>query len=229
MGYTRGRAIEIRLEPGGQMKACIACPTVAVPKAGQYLLASNGDDVGAPLGIPLFIAEGCINGFWTAPPIPNTWNPGTNLDLVGPLGHAFTLPRDVRRLGLAAMGDTALRLMPLAEGASRAQRSLTLFTDLPLPALPASVEAYPIASLAEALDWPDFMAIDLPLQRLGELRGMFGLKDGSRLPFPAQVLITVPMPCAGLAGCGACAVPGRRGWKLACEDGPVFDLDSLKW
>ena len=130
---------------------------------------------------------------------------------------------------MAAMGDTVLRLMPLIEDVSRAQRSITLFTDLPLPALSASVEAYPIASLAEALDWPDFMAIDLPLQRLGELRAMFGLTDGSRLPFPAQVLITTPMPCAGLAGCGVCAVPGRRGWKLACEDGPVFELDGLKW
>jgi NAD(P)H-flavin reductase len=37
------------------------------------------------------------------------------------------------------------------------------------------------------------------------------------------------MPCSGLADCGVCAVPARRGYKLACKDGPVFDLDELDW
>jgi NAD(P)H-flavin reductase len=35
------------------------------------------------------------------------------------------------------------------------------------------------------------------------------------------------MPCGGVADCGACAVETRLGWKLACEDGPVFDLIDL--
>jgi hypothetical protein len=37
------------------------------------------------------------------------------------------------------------------------------------------------------------------------------------------------MPCAGIAECGACAVPGGGwgGWKLACQHGPVFDLNWL--
>jgi hypothetical protein len=35
------------------------------------------------------------------------------------------------------------------------------------------------------------------------------------------------MPCAGLAACGVCAVQTRRGWKLACVDGPVFDLKEI--
>jgi hypothetical protein len=35
------------------------------------------------------------------------------------------------------------------------------------------------------------------------------------------------MPCAGLADCGVCAVELRRGWKLACKDGPVFDLRDI--
>jgi hypothetical protein len=61
------------------------------------------------------------------------------------------------------------------------------------------------------------------------LRNMIGLSEGIGLPCPAQVLITTPMPCAGLAKCGACAIASRRGWKLACEDGPVFDLNHLKW
>ena len=35
------------------------------------------------------------------------------------------------------------------------------------------------------------------------------------------------MPCGGAAECGICAVPFGRGWKLACKDGPVFELNPL--
>ena len=43
-------------------------------------------------------------------------------------------------------------------------------------------------------------------------------------PGAGQALVTLPMPCGGLGECGACAVPIRRGWKLACQDGPVLDV-----
>ena len=229
MGHSRGRVTEIRLEAGRQMEAYIACPAGAVPAAGQYMLASDLDNPEAVLGIPLFKAENAMQGFWAAPPIPVSWRPGMNLDLVGPLGHGFDLPREVRRLGLVALGETVSRLMPLVRQTAQSQVGMTMFTDLPLPAVPASLEAYPLASLVEALDWPDYLVFDLPLEHLPELRSVLGLPVGTGLTCPAQVLLTTSMPCAGLAHCGACAVPTRRGWKLACEDGPVFDLNQLKW
>jgi len=193
------------------------------------MLASDLDNPEAVLGIPLFKAENAMQGFWAAPPIPVSWRPGMNLDLVGPLGHGFDLPREVRRLGLVALGETVSRLMPLVRQTAQSQVGMTMFTDLPLPAAPASLEAYPLASLVEALDWPDYLVFDLPLEHLPELRSVLGLPVGTGLTCPAQVLLTTSMPCAGLAHCGACAVPTRRGWKLACEDGPVFDLNQLKW
>jgi hypothetical protein len=229
MGHTRGRVTEIRLDAGRQMEAFIACPAGSIPQAGQYLLASDISDPDVALGTPLFLAQKSMHGFWTVPPIPVSWRPGTDLDLVGPTGFGFDLPREVQRLGLVALGETAARLMPLVESTSQLHRGVTLFTDLPLPTLPTSLEAYPLASLTDALDWPDFLAIDLQLERLSELRSVLGLSDEVRLAFPAQVLVTSPMPCAGLAKCGVCAVPARRGWKFICEDGPVFDLDTLKW
>ncbi len=229
MGHYRGRVSEVRLEVGRHMEALITCPVGAIPRAGQYLLASSLDDPLEVLAVPLFIAGNSEGGFWAAPPFPPAWGPGTNLDLVGPLGHGFDLPRQVQRLGLVALGETVSRLMPLVWQTTASHAGMTLFTDLALPQVPASLEAYPLISLAEALDWPDFMVFDLPLTRLSELRKILSLPDGAGLPCPAQVLVTTPMPCAGLAGCGACAVPARRSWKLACEDGPVFDLSLLKW
>jgi NAD(P)H-flavin reductase len=229
MGHFTGRVNEIRLEAGGNREALIACPLEAIPQAGQYLHASNLDDPEEVLGIPLFLAEKPEHGFWAAPSIPNLWRPGMNLDLVGPLGHGFELPREVHRLGLVALGETVSRLMPLIGQIGQSHRGVTLFTDLPLPRMPALLEAYPLASLVEALDWPDFLILDLPIEKLPELKNMLGLSEGSRLTCPVQALVTTCMPCVGLAQCGACAVPARRGWKLACEDGPVFDLHQLKW
>jgi Iron-sulfur cluster binding domain of dihydroorotate dehydrogenase B len=232
MGHYRGRVIEIRLEKGRHMEPLVACPAGAIPHAGQYLLASDLDDPEAVLGTPLFAVEKSKQGFWATPLSPATWGPGTNLDLVGPLGHGFDLPRNIQRLGLVALGETVSRLMPLVHQTAQTHAGMTLFTDLTLPMLPTALEVSPLASLKEALDWPDFMALDVPLTRLAELRSVLGpldVSNGAGLPCPAQVLVTTPTPCAGMAQCGACAVPALRGWKLACEDGPVFDLNLLKW
>lgn len=211
------------------MEAYISCPAGAVPSAGQYILASDPSNPNEILGTPIFLADRSEHGFWAAPLSSTTWGPGTNLDLVGPLGHGFSLPRNIQRLGLAVLGETISRLMPLVHLAVKSHMGMTLFTDLSLPKLPAIVEVYPLASLQGSLDWPDFMLLDVPLERLAALRDVLGLPHATGLPCQAQVLITSPFPCAGMAQCGACAVPARRGWKLACEDGPVFDLGILKW
>jgi dihydroorotate dehydrogenase electron transfer subunit len=229
MGHSTGRVIEVRLGSGGHTEACISCPEGAVPSAGQYTLASDPSDSNSILRTPIFLVEKSMQGFWAAPLFPTTWGPGTDLDLVGPLGHGFDLPRSIQRLGLAAVGDTVSRLMPLVHQAVNTHIGMTLFTDLSLPKLPAVVEVYPLGSLKSSLDWPDFMALDVPLDGLAGLRDILGLPYGTGLSCPAQLLITSPFPCSGIAQCGACAVPARRGWKLACEDGPVFDLRDLKW
>jgi NAD(P)H-flavin reductase len=113
MGHTKGRVSEIRLETGRQMEVRIACPAGAIPSAGQYLLASDVDNLDDVLGIPLFAVEKSQHGFWAAPLYPIAWMPGTTLDLVGPLGHGFDLPHNIQRLGLVALGETVSRLMPL--------------------------------------------------------------------------------------------------------------------
>jgi hypothetical protein len=211
------------------MEACVSNPAGSVSSAGQYLLAIDPSDPHASLATPIFIVERTEQGFWAEPLYPTSWGPGTNLDLAGLFGHGFKLPRNIQRLGLATLGETVSRLMPLIHQTANSHVAMTLFTDLRLPKLPAVVEVYPLATLGGSLDWPDFIALDLPLERLAELRDVLGLPHGTGLPCPAQVLITSPFPCGGMAQCGACAVPARRGWKLACEDGPVFDLSVLKW
>lgn len=221
--------MEIRLDSTSGRTAWITCPPGAIPSAGQYIRAHNLDDEYAELGVWLFPGKIGVDGFLALPQIPASWNPGTRLDLWGPLGQRFNLPDRVQRLGLAALGDTMARLLPLIEGAVQLDCSMTLFTDAPLVQLPPSVEVYPLSLLPEALSWAEFMALDVPLAHLPDLRSILGIQPNHDLPCPAQVLVFTSMPCSGLADCGVCAVSARRGWRLVCRDGPVFALEKLEW
>ena len=223
-----GKVVEIRLSPGGARAAWIACPPKAIPAPGQYLLAW---DAAAALGTPVFRAsvDGKAAGFLAAPPVPGDWEPGSPLRLRGPLGKGFSLPTGVKRLALVTLGETAERLLPLTEPLVGQSRDIALVSDAPLPSLPASLEIHSLKTLPEVLAWADFLALDLPIDTLPGLRMALEGDTGRGWPYPAQALIVAPMPCAGLAECGACAVPARGGWKLTCQDGPVFDLRALDW
>jgi hypothetical protein len=86
-----------------------------------------------------------------------------------------------------------------------------------------------ILDLTGKVSWADLLVIDLPNERLPVLRNDLGLGPYDRIPIPVQALIAIPMPCGGLADCGVCAVPAVKGYKLACKDGPVFDLHEIAW
>ena len=233
MRVHTARVTEIQLDAAG-LAAWIECPPAAIPRPGQYVLAHDPEDRSAPLATPLFPAALSAGGFLAGPPVPPLWTPGTGLLLRGPLGRGFTLPMNYRRIALVALGDTAARLAPLIPVALGQEAALALFSDAPLPAwLPSAVEAYPLSALPELLTWADFIAIDLPLATLPDLRLRLGLGSSADhnppLHCPAQALVLAPMPCGGLGECGVCAVPAHRGWKLSCLDGPVFDLHETTW
>ena len=224
MRTYQGRVAELKLDPAGRTAARIACPPQAVPAPGQYLL---GTDETGLLGTPLFLAGPAVSGFIAAPPLPASWAPGTPLALRGPLGRGFRLPTGLRRLALVAAGEGVARLLPLAVQALDQNMAVTLYADAALPDLPLSVEAYPLGAAGEALAWADFLAVEIALEALPGLGTLLGLGPGGHLPGSGQALVLATMPCAGLADCGACAVTARRSWKLACKDGPVFELKDL--
>jgi hypothetical protein len=220
---------EIQLDHSKRLAAWIVCPPGAIPAPGQYLLAYAPDDTDAVLGTPLFSGDRSTQGFLALPPIPGTWEPGRSLVLRGPIGHGFFLPNNLQRLAIISFGETVTHLLPLAAQAMREDCDIAIFMDGPMPPLPTALEAHPLSASTEVVRWADFLAIAISLESLPSLRTSLGLSISERVPCPAQALIQTPMPCASLAECGACAVPARRGWKLACKDGPVFDLENLKW
>ena len=222
MRTYEGEVQEILLS-GGKRAARLHCPPQAIPAPGKYLLAEDGSGT---VATAVFLAMSTPSGFIAAPPLPLHWSPGLPLKLRGPLGRGFRLPADLQRLALVALGETAARLLPLVGLAQNA--ALALFADCPLPPLPYSLEAFPLKSLPEFLDWADFLAIDLPLQDLSTLRQLLGPPESLRQA--GQALLLTPMPCGSLAACGVCAIPTHKGkLLLACEDGPVIDLHDLEW
>jgi hypothetical protein len=183
----------------------------------------------------LFPGELTEDGFLAAG-IPVAWEPGTSLELRGPLGHGFELPAAARRLALGAIDGSLDRLMPLIRLGLEREMAVTLYIDHgPIilgdfaSYLSSAVEIHPLASLPEALSWADLLALDLERQDIHRLRLLLGGDGEGRLPCPAQALIRTPLTCGGIADCGVCAVPGRRRWKPVCTDGPVFALNELDW
>ena len=128
---------------------------------------------------------------------------------------------------MIATGESNARLMPLASTSKSDRYSVTLFSDAPLGELPPDLEAYPLKDLGESLSWADFFALDVPLNRLDALVEHFSDYSQRLTEVHGQVLVHAGMPCGGVGDCGVCAVKVRRSWKLACKDGPVFDLQAV--
>lgn len=226
MKQGTGELVELYLD-NGLTGGRILCPPNLIPKPGQYLLAHDpASDL--PLPAPVFGAGSVPGGFLAAPPISQIWRPGTKLSLRGPLGRGFSMPASSRRVVLIALGDTSARLKPLLMTALEQSASVVLVSELDLSDLPPEVEIRPVSSLPKVAGWADYTAIDLPREKKSGLQEMLGSMNQVAIPIEAQVLVFTSMPCGCMGDCGVCAVIVRRGWKMACRDGPVFDLEEIR-
>ena len=220
-----GELVELYLEDG-LTGGRLVCTRNLIPSPGQYLLAHDPAS-DSPLPAPIFNSGSVPGGFLIAPPIPQTWQLGASPSLRGPLGKGFSLPASVRHVALVPLSETAARLKPLLALALEQDASVVLVSDLDLSDLPHEVEVQPTSALTEIARWADYLAIDIFRESLPVLSSILGTGRQAGVLFEAQVLVLSPMPCGGLAECGVCAVTVRRGWKMACKDGPVFDLKEL--
>ncbi len=178
---------------------------------------------------------------------------GDTLDVIGPLGHPFELDGRTRNLLLVGSGPGLGALLLLAHaGAARGAVTLIAGADEPgrLPPpflLPGEVEYQTVPglqiadfklqtgasgtqsaiyNLQSAITWADQICAALPIGQLLALRDAIGrVKYRWERGF-AGALLEGPLVC-GVGACGVCAVELRRGTRLLCSDGPVFDLRDL--
>jgi NAD(P)H-flavin reductase len=222
MHMGNGSITELILEDGCRFVR-ISCPEKLVPVPGQYLLAS--DDSGTPLPVPIFYTDSAPGGFIATP--GDAWQPGDELCLRGPLGRGFAVPVSARKVALIAYDDAPSRLRGLIRPALKQDASVVVVTYSSGDGLPDDVEIQPLSAMEEIVKWADFIALDVSRENMpklmGKLLGMHQLESVNE----AQILIRTPMPCGGIAECGVCAVVTKSTWKLACKDGPVFDLREI--
>ena len=224
MHIATGQVVELILE-NGLRQARISCPASLVPSPGQYLLASDGSD--SPLPVSIFSTDSTLQGFLASAPIPDSWAPGREIHLRGPLGRGFSLPGSARKVALVALASPPSRLQGLIAPALKLGAAVVIVTGFASDSLPDEVEIQPISALGEIVAWADYLAVDVTRENLPGFRDCLGSLKPAWAGKEAQVLIRTPMPCGGIADCGVCAVTLRSGSELACKEGPVFALKDI--
>jgi NAD(P)H-flavin reductase len=181
-----------------------------------------------PLPVSLFSTESTPQGFITAAlPVPETWMPGLELFLRGPLGRGFSIPASARRVALLSLEGSPARLLGLVAPALKQGAAVVIASDVNEGDLPDEVEVQPLSALGEAADWADYVALDVSREKMHGLKERLSGQRHFAVKNEAQVLIHTLMPCGGIAECGVCAVMTPSNWKMACKDGPVFSWREI--
>ncbi|GAC1393617.1 MAG: hypothetical protein NVS4B11_22720 [Ktedonobacteraceae bacterium] len=164
---------------------------------------------------------------------------GTILDILGPLGHGWTLRPTTRNALLIGEERQISALTLLAQMALEQDIAVTLINQSRTPeesyppALLSPEVEYHIVSeeqggsllntLAETLPWADTAYCSVSHEIALALYTRFERFRGKNF---AQGTITRPLVC-GTGTCFACSVETHSGQKLVCRDGPVFDLREI--
>ncbi len=175
-----------------------------------------------------------------------TVGPGTEMDLIGPLGSGWKTPEGVAHallvaggLGVAPLGMLAERLardgvaVTLAQGAPSAGRLLAreLFEDVCRRTAYATDDGSEGACGFITTLTPELIATDRPdvIYTCGpEPMQRIVAAQAAEAGVACQVSLERLMAC-GVGACLSCVVSTVHGRKRACVDGPVFDAADIVW
>jgi NAD(P)H-flavin reductase len=166
-------------------------------------------------------------------PLGVNYQPGQVIGLLGPIGKPIQLRDAVRTLLLIAYDSAPISLLMLAEEALERRVSVTLLLlgaarAYPLEALPPEIEIVRGDEKGQFspdyLKWADqVIAVAPDAERYSALFEAAVRARTEIAPNFLSVIYQLPMPC-GVGACSACAVRCKGSERLACVDGPVFDL-----
>lgn len=201
--------------------------------SGQYVHVMLEEADNDPLPRVMYVEYGSSSTTPVFFPAPANWHPGCRVSFRGPLGHGFQLPALLRRIIMIGFDDDPSRLMPLIQSCLKLKADIVLsgeFLSNPeiCKDIPPQIELANSDQWPDLLKWADMVAMDIPIQKWQQLCDFTSRYDTLINPMNIQILIHTSMPCGGIAECGVCAVSTKRGYKMACADGPVFNLSELK-
>ncbi len=164
---------------------------------------------------------------------------GTNLDILGPLGHGWMLrsttrnalligeERQISALTLLAQialeQDIAVTLVNQSRTAEESYPPALLSPEIEYHVVPEEQNNNFIQLLTETLPWADAAYCSVSRETSVALYTRFERLRGKNF---AQGTLIQPLAC-GTGICFACSVETRIGQKLVCRDGPVFDLRDI--
>ena len=215
----------LSLSPAGQTVLRLLTSERSAPRPGQAFLALRPGTTEVSRSV-LLPVECSPDGFSCERPIDRAWRQGDDLDLLGPIGTGFRPPVNSRRWLVLSVDTSITALLPLVQLARERRASVSLWASTIPRGLPPDVEL--ATNLRTSLAWADFLAVSSTAAGLTGLRSLLSLEADEHIAMEAQALVVTDMPC-GFGACMACGVRSRRGWKLACQDGPVFPLEGLTW
>ena len=240
---------------GPFVRVTLAAPAIAPGlEAGRFVLADLGDYLRALL-FPARIEAQEFDVLVSPHHPAAALRPGIAVDLIGPLGQGFEIPAATDRLLLVASTAHLPVLLPLTHqkpGSAASLREKPGFSIALLLSAPTAADLYPIRLFPPAVEvtivttdgsaghrgspldlfpdlvrWADCACIaDDPATYPALAEIVREVRAGSGRRF-VQALVVPPMAC-GVGACQGCAVSVARGTRLACTDGPVFDLLELR-
>jgi hypothetical protein len=217
----------LSIDAQGRRLAHLALPANIQILPGQPLLISERKP-SATVADRIFPQAISANTLTCRQPPGSGWRPGLTLSALGPIGSGFEPPDDARHWLLLALQDSWHTLQPLVQQPWRGRAAVAVWSDSSLARADLPPEVEIISSPAAALDWADYVAIALPATVAPTAGEALGIPLPQSLPEASQVLMITDMLC-GFGACNVCAVKARRGWGLACRQGPVFALRAVPW
>jgi dihydroorotate dehydrogenase electron transfer subunit len=168
-------------------------------------------------------------------PLAQRTRAGDTIDVNAPFGRAIEFNANVRRILLIGEDERLALLVAIAHDAIKRKLEVVLAAKCNLasdffpPHLLSTEVEYRTEDTfnSDLIAWADAIVASGSPEFYRMLAN--AIRDVRYLLEPgfAQVLVDLPMPC-GVGICGACTIETGRGVRLACTDGPTFDLSELE-
>lgn len=235
----------------------IKLPSIArQAKPGQFLTIRCGDATSPLLRRPFGFHRINNSGFQVLYEVVgkgtrllSELKPGNKVDVLGPLGNGFAIPDKPRDVVIVAGGIGVAPLVALAESLvkKRHKRIYTIigakdkksllcerdFRDLGIETLVATDDG----SCGRKCFATQILE-DLFSEKGSFLPVIFGCGPEAMLERVVAIArkrkvksyasLEGNIAC-GVGACLGCAIETKSGYKLVCEDGPVFDLNEVVW
>jgi NAD(P)H-flavin reductase len=176
-------------------------------------------------------------------PLSRHYLPGDAVQLIGPVGSAFPLSRNIKNLLLVAMDYPPTRLLSLmlqaiAEGMSVVLVLTGKAQDYPLSTLPSAVEIVHSPTIQSwdtqehTTSWAEQMfVVASPVYAEIYYRELLNTTAEIRRALPQSFLhgiYALPLPC-GTGACMGCMVRRKGKDQFVCLNGPAFDLSKMNF